>query len=370
MRWRIPPIRAGVLPWALVFGVGACMPATVAQGDVIATGFFSGTIERFDPQTKAQSTFATIASASDPFPGLSGVAYNPLNHRVYASARISNGIYTVDASTGTILGFQSLAANSAPAGLAVDPAGNLYVANNGGNSVSVFDSAWNAVDTIDLPDIGLGNNLPSGLAFDSAQRLVISSFAGGGVFRYDPGTDMVTSLPPSPLANGQVAIDSAGNIHVGGVAFSSDVLKFDADGNPINNPFVTVDDTILPQPPQGYASPDFTSPGGLVIDAEGNILVAALGRTNPTSTADNFQNNGGSFKFAPDGTLLETFGTGLTPLSSITLLPAAVPEPGSLALSALGGLTAALAAWRSRRRARRAAGNGTGNRTGHSPEVR
>lgn len=321
------------------FSLGSAWTTDDAFAVIMATGFFSGTIESFDEQTLDQSTFATIASDSDPFPGLASIAYDHQTDRLYTSARISGRIYTVDATTGSVLGFHQLPVGSQPAGLAIDAARNLYVANSGANSVSVFDSNWQAVDTITIPDIGLGDNLPTGLAFDDQNRLVISTFAGGGLFRYDPGTDMVMPLAASPLANGQVAIDQAGNILVGGAAFSSDVRKFDSSGTEVGSPFLTIDDTLLPQPPLAYASPDFTSPSGIALDGDGNLIVTALGRTNPTNINDNFQNNGGLFKFSSSGAFIDAIEPGITPLSDAAVVPTAViPEPGTAVLIVLGAL--------------------------------
>lgn len=340
-RFQVRPTLLAAVVALLSFG----LTATRLNADVVATGFFSGTIERFDATTGAQSTLATIASPTDPFPGLSGLAYDATSNVIYASGRISNKIYRVDAATGSVLGFQQLASDSAPAGLALDGAGNLYVSNNGGNTISVFDSAGNSIATIDLPNvIGVADNLPNGLAFDNQGRLVISTFAGAGLFRYDPVSNVAGLLAASPLANGQVAVDAAGDILVGGAAFSSEVLKFTEAGTPIGSSFLTIDDALLLPPALPFASPNFTSPTGVTIDADGNVIVAALGRTNPTSAADNFQENGGLWKFAPDGSLLQTFVTN-TPLSSVITITA-IPEPGSLA----GLLSVATAGMLRRRR--------------------
>lgn len=322
---------------AVIILLVSCSTASV-QADFIATTFFGGTIERFDSETGAQSTFATIASATDQFPGLSGVVQDQANGVIYASARFSHRVYQVDAATGAVLGFNQLADESSPAGLAVDNVGNLYVSNFGTNSISVFDSSSTLTDTINLPTNGNTGNLPSGLAFDAQGRLVISTFAGGGLFRFDPSDGSVSSLAPVLGANGQVAIDGVGDIFVGGAANSSSVLKFASDGTQIGDPFLTIDETFLPQPDLTYESPDFTSPAGVTIDADGNLIVAALGRTNPTGAGDNFQSNGGLWRFSPDGTLLQTFGTNLTPLSSVSTFVVAIPEPGSFALLSLVGL--------------------------------
>jgi DNA-binding beta-propeller fold protein YncE len=309
------------------------LASKAAPAAIVATGFFSGTIERFDPVTGAQSTLATIASGTDPFPGLAGITYHAPTNTLYAAARVSNRVYRVNASSGAILGFTQLATGSSPASVVVDNLGNLYVANNGGNTVSVINPAGVQTGTITLPNIGLGDNLPSGLAFDAQGGLIISTFAGGGLFRYDPGSGAVSPFAAGPTANGQIAIDAAGNVYVGGAAFSNDVLRFASDGTS-GTALITIDANLLPLPPLPFASPNFTSPSGVAVDADGNLIVAALGRTNPTSAADNFQSNGGLWKFAPDGTLLQTFGVAgsLTGFSSV----AVVPEPASLGILAAG----------------------------------
>ncbi len=319
-----------------------------ARADVVAGGFFSGTLEKFT-SGGAQSTFSTIASMADPFPGISGVTFDPVNNRVYATARISDRIYSVNATSGAVLGFHQLAVGSQPAGIVTNAAGDIFVANNGMNSISWFNSSFGHIADITIPDIGLGNNLPSGLAFDSQGRLVVSTFAGGGVFRYDFGTSTFSSFAPSPLANGHIAIDASDNAYVGGAAFSNAVEKFNSAGTPIGAPFLNIDSTILPQPPLGYASPDFTSPAGVAIDPDGNLIVAALGRTNPFSASDNFQNNGGLFKFSPTGTLLQTFAVQSTPFSSVTFV-SAIPEPSSIAIILTGAVATAAARHRKRKR--------------------
>ena len=335
------------LTMCLVFG----LVADVRAG-IIASGFFSGTLEQFDPTTGVQSTFATVASATDPFPGISGLAWHANSNRIYATTRISQRVYSIDATSGSVLGFHQLAGNASPAGIAVDSQGNIYVANNGGNSISRFDSNFNDLGSIVLPDIGLGDNLPSGLAWSPSGELLISTFRGGGVFQWNPLTNSFSFFDPAPLANGMVAIDPNGNVYVGGAVFSNGVEKFSADGSRQGNPFLTIDSSVLPQPNLPYASLDFTSPAGVAIDADGNLLVAALGRTNPTNAADSFQNNGGLFLYSPDGALLRTFATQSTPFSSVISI-SAVPEPSTYLTAGLSlVVVVAFARWKRQRSAR------------------
>ncbi|MFM8396538.1 MAG: PEP-CTERM sorting domain-containing protein, partial [Pirellula sp.] len=121
------------------------------------------------------------------------------------------------------------------------------------------------------------------------------------------------------------------------------VTKLDTSGTIVGS--ITINESLLPKPPQSFASPDFTSPAGVAIESNGNIVVAALGRTNPFESADNFQINGGVFIFSPAGSLIAS-KVQTTPYSS-ALSFTAVPEPTSL-LAASVGLGAV--GWLNRRR--------------------
>lgn len=327
---------------ALLAVVLICQPAEAA---IVASGFFSGTLERFDPVTNAQTTLATIASATDPFPGLSGVAYNPTTDRYAVSARISSRVYIVNGSTGAITGFRQLPSGTQPASVVFGPNNSIYVADNGSSNVLRLN-ANNTVTTFTLPEIPtgpgmtLGPNLPSGLAFDGNGDLIVSTFAGGGMFRLNVSTGVASPIGGSPVGNGQVAIDDGGVAYAGGAAFSNSVASLDLATAVVNPAFITVDSIILPEPPLSFASPNFTSPSGIAIDEDGTFIVAALGRTNPTSgpdpmnpmagPGDNFQNNGGLFRFAADGSWIETLAVQSTPFSSV-VVAVAIPEPGSMA---------------------------------------
>ena len=103
----------------LLFGL--CCLGNVANADyVLVTEVFTGRIQAFDVNTKAETTFATVDSGSF----LSGLAFNAANNTVYASALQGNRIYRFNATTGQQLGFIETAA---PGGITVGPDGNVYV---------------------------------------------------------------------------------------------------------------------------------------------------------------------------------------------------------------------------------------------------
>ncbi|MFM7931268.1 MAG: PEP-CTERM sorting domain-containing protein [Pirellula sp.] len=311
---------------------------------VLVGGFFSGAVDRVNTTTGATTLFSQVSSGSDAFPGISGLAYNPISNTVYATARVSKRVYFINPDSGNVTGFRQLDSDITPASIAVDSSGFVYVANNAGNSVVKYDSALNKLQQLNLPDLGVGPNLPSGLAFDPQGNLIISTFAGAGVIKYNTANGSFSSFnSANPTANGQVAIDTSGNAYIGGAAFSNSVTKLDTSGTIVGS--ITINESLLPKPPQSFASPDFTSPAGVAIESNGNIVVAALGRTNPFESADNFQINGGVFIFSPAGSLIAS-KVQTTPYSS-ALSFTAVPEPTSL-LAASVGLGAV--GWLNRRR--------------------
>jgi streptogramin lyase len=310
---------------------------------VLLGGFFSGNVDKFDTTTGAITTFSPIANGGDPFPGISGLAYNPFTNSIYVSARVSNRIYSLNGFTGAVTGFKQLADGSSPASVAVDKTGSVYVANNSGNNITVFNSNFDEIRTLTVPNFGVANNQVSGLALDGDGNLIVSTFGGIGVVKYDPAANSFSSFNTNPVANGQVAIDGSGNVYVGGAAFANSVAKLSSTGASTGS--IEITDGLLPLPPQSFASPNFTSPSGVAIRSNGDIVVAALGRTNPTQASDNFQSNGGVFLFGSDGTFkLSTVQT--TPYST-ALSFTAVPEPSSVLAASVG---LASFAWLRRRR--------------------
>lgn len=327
---------------AVVWGMTA---SASFAGVVLAGSVFLGRIDRWDTTTNTITTFSDVAAQVGGAPGIVGLAYNPVTNRVIAAGRFTNTIYELDSLTGTVVGQHTGGGLNQPAGLAVDGSGNVYVANNGGNTLTRFNSTFTSSSTITLPDFGLGDNLPSGVAVNSAGRVIVSTFAGNGVLVYDPSTGVTTTFNgTNPVANGLATVDSTDAVYVGGAAFSNGVTKFDASGAIVGG--LTIDGSLLPPPSLPFVSPDFTSPSGVAIDGSGNLLVAALGRTNPFELGDNFQSNGGLFLFDSAG-LLITSSVQTTPYASVMYF-SSVPEPSSILAAAWG--VAAVSYWRRRRK--------------------
>ncbi len=182
---------------------------------------------------------------------------------------------------------------SSPKGVAVDAAGDVFVADTGNNAVKEV-----------LPDgtilmIGSGFNGPRGVAVDTA----------GDVFVADTGNNAVEEVLPSGTIlmigsgfNGPrgVAVDTAGDVFVADtgnnavkeVLPSGTVLTL---GSGFNGPSavavdvagdVFVADTgnnavkeVLPNSTLLTLGPGFFAPRGVAVDAVGDVLIAAGGNT-------------------------------------------------------------------------------------------
>ena len=190
---------------------------------------------------------------------------------LYVSLPIStNAVVTYDLSLGDATAIrnsqQTFASGTdvaAPQGVAIDPLGNVFVANQLNYSISKFDSSGTLLATIGS---AASLNYPMGLALDSAGTLYAANYGSQGpaassVARFDAGGNFVASMTAQidrPLG---VAVDTSGQLFVGNW-FLNTVSKFDASGT-----FLA---TI-------GSSSTITNPGGLVTSAAGELFVASEG---------------------------------------------------------------------------------------------
>src|ERR1035437_7180208 len=178
-----------------------------------------------------------------------------------------------------------------PHGVAVDTAGILYVADQNNHSIRKIDTAGNVTTLAGNGSSGSadGNgsaaqfSYPNNLALDSAGNVYVADFYNDTIRKIDTAGN-VTTLAGSAVAAGSadgngsaarfnlpsaVALDSAGNVYVADYA-NSTIRKIDTAGNV----------TTLAGSPGAAGSADgigsaarFNQPSGVVLDSVGNVYV-------------------------------------------------------------------------------------------------
>jgi streptogramin lyase len=230
------------------------------------------------------SNCATVP-AEDP----SGIAATRDGSSVYLANRTQNSIRLLDMITGKVSiepgGSASNAKASqftlaAPAGLAKDAAGNLYVADRGNNRVlrlapgggdfaslaQVLDAAAVATDPTGQEIFAVSPSANRVFRIDP-QTSDIAAFAGTGTTPETP--EESTAQFPAPVTAAQavlaapegIAVDGAGNVFLSDTDANA-ILRVDAKTN------------LLSRVALGS---ELNSPGALAIDRRGNLIVADRG---------------------------------------------------------------------------------------------
>jgi sugar lactone lactonase YvrE len=281
-------------------------PATSAELNLFFSGCFLGGRYPLAP-TEAPSSvqaFGCQLSAGG------GVAVNSAGSLYIADTangrirKVSNGVITTVAGNGDDNGPATTAQLSHPWGVAVDAAGSLYIADYGNNRIrkvsngmmtTVAGNGTAGYSGDNGPATSAGLNKPSGVAVDSAGNLyiadlgnyrirkvsngVISTVAGNGTYGY--------SADYGPAASAQladpsgIAVDSAGNLYIAEM-FHNRVRK-------VANGLIT---TVAGGGPMGYCGAGLSSgdlfggdngpatsarlncPSGIAVDAAGNLYIA------------------------------------------------------------------------------------------------
>lgn len=173
---------------------------------------------------------------------------------------------------------------NSPEGVAVDAAGNVYLADTGNNAVEEMPLGCTSSSCITTLGNGFAFSQPTGVAVD----------AGGNVYVADTGNHAVEKIAPggavTTLANSSslfpftdpygVAVDASGNVYV-------------ADGNYSTVEEIETGGTVL------ELGGGFSNPHGVALDSSGNIYVAdsgnrAVKELAPSCTADLYGTDSGS----------------------------------------------------------------------------
>jgi sugar lactone lactonase YvrE len=193
------------------------------------------------------------------------------NHDVYKYT--SAGVYS-----GTSLSTVPGTAGSAngqftnPNGIAIDSAGNIWIADSGNNRIQKFNSA--GVYQTKFGTFGTGNgqfDQVGGMAIDTSDNVFVVDYGNNRIQKFNSSGTYQSKFGTFGTGNGQfsypsaVARDSANNLYVTDT-FNYRVQKFDSAGAYLSQWGAF-----------GSADGQFKEPYGLAIDASDNVYVADLG---------------------------------------------------------------------------------------------
>ena len=250
------------------------------------------------PLTPVSSNVASPGYSTSPavlgsgFSGPTGVAVDAAGD-VYVADRGNGRVKKIPAGNGAPVIISS--GFSLPYGVAVDPAGDIYVADYGANAVYEIAAGTNTRITI-----GSGFSHPTGVAIDAAGDVYVADYGNNAVKEIPAGSNT-----PQVIGSGfgepvGVAVDAAGDVYIGDRAHNA-VKEIAAGSNiPViigsgfNNPFgVAVDasgnvyvsdfnNNQVKMIPAGSNTPvvigsGFSNPDGVAVDGAGNVYVADYG---------------------------------------------------------------------------------------------
>jgi sugar lactone lactonase YvrE len=154
-----------------------------------------------------------------------------------------------------------------PSGVAVDGAGNVFVANSplspgGGGGSVVKETLSGGVYT--QSTIGSGFSSPTGIAVDGAGNVYVVDSAQQGVFKETPSPQgyLQTKIPTAGLGQPVgIAVDGAGNLFITDAANNNIVEEAPSQGSYI----------------QSVIGTGLNTPTGIAVDGNGNLYVGDWG---------------------------------------------------------------------------------------------
>ncbi len=171
---------------------------------------------------------------------------------VYIADFDNNGIQKWSAATHQASTIVS-SGLSLPAGVAVDRQGNVYIGDSGDNTLKKWNAATNQLTTL----VSSGLNQPYGVALDSSGNVYIADSQNSAIKEWNAQTQTVTALISSglhiPLG---VAVDAAGNLYIADT-FNNAIKKWNAATGQLT--------TLVP------SSSGLVNPSDVAVDGAGNV---------------------------------------------------------------------------------------------------
>ncbi|MEI6077517.1 MAG: BACON domain-containing carbohydrate-binding protein, partial [Verrucomicrobiota bacterium] len=148
-----------------------------------------------------------------------------------------------------------------PAGVAVDGAGNLFIADYSNNAIKMWTASNSVITTL----VSSGLSGPYGVAVDGAGNVYIADKNNNAIKKWIPVNDTITTLVSSAYlsAPSGVAVDAAGNLYIADTSHNA-IKKWTA----VNSNVTTL------------VSSGLSSPYGVAFDGSGNVFIADYGNNS------------------------------------------------------------------------------------------
>lgn len=158
---------------------------------------------------------------------------------------------------------------NSPVGIALDPSGNIYVADTGNHRIQKFDSNGNFIRKWGSESTGDGQfSHPEGVAIDSSRNVYVADTSNHRVQKFDSNGNFITKWGSEGIGDGQfkfpvgVAVGGSGNVYVSDTE-NKRTQKFDSNGTFIAQ-------WGFPGNPQCYNG---GNPQGIAVDSLGDVYV-------------------------------------------------------------------------------------------------
>jgi hypothetical protein len=208
--------------FALADSIAACVNTTGGSGGVCTTLFTDTTENGFTP---TDVTGATLNMA----------LYPAVNASAILALRTGMTPWVTTFNTAndlTLAITYSEVSTSAPAALAIDASGNVWVANSGTNNVSELShtgvAAANSPFTV--------GTTPDALAVDSTGNIWVANYGSSSVMKLSSSGSILSTFPSAGTEPTGIAVDAVGNIWASDYG-TSQLSEYTSSGPAAGSPF-------------------------------------------------------------------------------------------------------------------------------------
>jgi sugar lactone lactonase YvrE len=254
----------------------------------------AGVVTTLSGTLTSGATNATAIGVAALFNGPTGVASDAAGANVYVADYGNNAIRKIVVATGAVTtlaggkagatnGTGTAAAFNGPAGVAVDGAGNVYVADYLNNQIRVVTAAGVVTTLAGSTTAGAANGTGTAASFNGPRGVAVD--AAGNVYVADSGNNLIREITPAGVVTTLAGTGAAGNAsgaagastfyYPSGITVNAAGAVYVADA--VNNLVRKISGgTVTSIAGSGYLTLTsvFNGPSGVALDAAGNIYVA------------------------------------------------------------------------------------------------